>query len=46
MEAYQADLMDLAAEAQISGDYQLTRELDAFIKSLARRMYSGSGKRY
>ena len=39
MEAYQADLMDLAAEAQISGDYQLTRELDAFIKSLGGNQF-------
>ena len=46
MEAYQADLMDIAAEAQMLNDWTLLTQLNAIITSIDRRTARRSYKKY
>ena len=46
MEAYQADLMDIAAEAQMLNDWVLLTQLNSIITSIDRRTAKKAWKRY
>ena len=46
MEAYQADLMDIAAEAQMLNDWTLLTQLNSIITSIDRRTARRSYKKY
>tara|TARA_Y100000593_G_scaffold46618_1_gene88535 strand:+ start:720 stop:980 length:261 start_codon:yes stop_codon:yes gene_type:complete len=41
MKAYADDLIDLAVDARISGEFELNSELNTIIQALSRRTYSG-----
>ena len=46
MEAYQADLMDIAAEAQMLNDWTLLTQLNSIITSIDRRTAKKAFRRY
>ena len=46
MEAYQADLMDIAAEAQMLNDWTLLVQLNSIIASIDRRTARRQYKKY
>ena len=46
MEAYQADLMDIAAEAQMINDWTLLTQLNSIITSIDRRTAKKAFRRY
>ena len=41
MKAYADDLIDLAVDARISGEFELNSELNTLVQSLSRRTYRG-----
>ena len=41
MQAYADDIIDIAIEARLAGEYELNRELNQLCDSLQRRTYSG-----
>ena len=46
MEAYQSDLMDIAAEAQMLNDWTLLTQLNSIITSIDRRTAKKAFRRY
>mgnify|MGYP003152757903 CR=1 FL=1 len=46
MEAYQSDLMDIAAEAQMLNDWTLLTQLNSIIQSIDRRTARKAYKKY
>ena len=46
MEAYQSDLMDIAAEAQMINDWTLLTQLNSIITSIDRRTAKRAYKKY
>ena len=41
MKAYADDLIDLAVDARIAGEFELNSELNVLVQSLSRRTYKG-----
>ena len=46
MESYCDDVIDLAVESKMSGDYEFMRELNMLVDSLTRRTYTPRRSRY